>query len=286
MNKLGVHTFVVAPEWRNHVMESVLPRLHEFGVRLIEIPLLRPEELDAERARALAEQHGMELVCSLGLPARLNIVDRPDEALDFLRKAFTVTARTGSSRLSGVPYGTLGHTSGKAPTEKELDAVTRHLDRAARAAKLKGVSLGIEPCNRYETHLMNTAMDARRIIEAIGADNVFIHLDTYHMNIEEESFAAGFRAAGPFLDYVHLSESNRGVPGKGTIAWPEVMSALAGVGYGGPVVLESFNYLHPDIAAGLAVWRPVADHPDSVISLGLPYLAKAAIDAGLRLSPG
>ena len=283
MNTLGVHTFAVASEWRTDVMTEVLPRLRDLGVRLVEVPLLRPDELDAEAARSLADRHGIELVCSLGLPARLNIVERPDEAADFLAGALTVTARAGARSLSGVPYGTLGYVSGKPPTETELTAVTRLLERVARIAKERGLSVGVEPCNRYETHLINRAVDARKILEKIGADNLFIHLDTYHMNIEEESFEAGFAAAGAWLGYVHVSESHRGVPGRGTIDWAKVMGALARLNYDGPLVLESFNHLHPDIASGLAVWRPVSDDPDSVLAFGVPYLKQAAAGAGLKL---
>ena len=283
MNAFGVHTFAVASEWRNDVMTEVLPRLRDLGVRLVEVPLLRPDELDAEAARELAARHGIELVCSLGLPARLDIVKRPDEAADFLAGALAVTARAGAQSLSGVPYGTLGYVSGKPPTETERSAVSRLLARVAGTAKERGLSVGIEPCNRYETHLINRAIDARKVLEGIGADNLFIHLDTYHMNIEEESFDAGFATAGRWLGYVHVSESNRGVPGRGTIDWGKVMAALARVSYQGPLVLESFNHLHPDIASGLAVWRPVTDDPDSVLSVGVPYLRQAAIAAGLKL---
>jgi D-psicose/D-tagatose/L-ribulose 3-epimerase len=283
MNTLGVHTFAVASEWQTDVMTEVLPRLRDLGVRLVEVPLLRPDELDAEAARSLAGRHGIELVCSLGLPARLDIVRRPDEAADFLAGALTVTARAGARSLSGVPYGTLGYVSGKPPTETELTAVTRLLERVARIAKERGLSVGVEPCNRYETHLINRAVDARKILEKIGADNLFIHLDTYHMNIEEESFEAGFAAAGTWLGYVHVSESHRGVPGRGMIDWAKVMGALARLNYDGPLVLESFNHLHPDIASGLAVWRPVTDDPDSVLSFGVPYLKQAAAKAGLKL---
>jgi len=257
-------------------------------------PVVRRQRCDRKRTRvndeldvvALRQAPGggrIELVCSLGLPGRLDIVERPEEAAEFLEGALEVTARAGASSLSGVLYGTLGRTSGKPRSEAETSAMLRLLRRAAHVAKAHGVSIGIEPCNRYETHLLNRAKDAREVVERIGVDNLFIHLDTYHMNIEEESFTAGFEAAGPLLGYVHLSESNRGVPGRGTIDWQQVMASLARLGYGGPLVLESFNHLHPDIARGLAVWRPVADDPDHVLAKGVPYLRKAAMDAGLRL---
>ncbi|MEO1249638.1 MAG: sugar phosphate isomerase/epimerase family protein, partial [Pseudomonadota bacterium] len=276
MVDLGVHTFAFAQEWQPATARDVLPGLLRHGVKLIEIPLLRPAEIDVAGTRTLGEEFGIKFACSLGLPADFDIVERPDQALDFLEVALDVTAALGAPYLSGVTYGTIGKTSGQPPTEREKQAVTALLASAGAAAKQRNLRLGVEPCNRYETHLMNTAEDAVRFIEAAGTDNVFIHLDTYHMNIEEAGMAAGFRAAGRHLGYVHLSESNRGVPGTGTIDWRDAMAGLKAIDYDGAVVLESFNHMHPDIASGLAVWKPAASaactrngSPLSVTSPGL-----------------
>lgn len=283
MGVLGVHTFVFAEEWRPQSARAALPRLKEHGVKLVEIPLLRPDEIDVDGTRAVMAEFAIDISCSLGLPGRLDIISRLDEAIAFLEGALDVTARVGAPYLSGVPYGTLGYVSGRPRTRQEEDAVVRVVERAAKAAKARGLGLGIEPCNRYETHLMNTAADAVAVIERSGADNVFVHLDTYHMNIEEAGMAKGFATAGPLLGYVHVSESNRGVPGTGTIDWADVMEGLAAIDYAGPVVLESFNHVHPDIASGLAVWKPVAAKPDDVIDKGLPFLREAARAAGYSL---
>lgn len=276
MVELGVHTFAFAQEWQPETARAMLPRLVEHGVKLIEIPLLRPTEIDIAGTRAVGREFGIKFTCSLGLPDHFDIVERPDEVIAFLETALDVTQSLEAKCLSGVTYGTIGKVTGQPPTQKEKDAVTAIIGRAGAAAKRRDLFLGVEPCNRYETHLMNTAQDAVDYIEASGADNVFIHLDTYHMNIEEAGMAAGFIAAGPMLGYVHLSESNRGVPGTGTIDWMDAMQGLSGAGYEGPAVLESFNHMHPDIASGLAVWKPVAENPDDVIEIGLPFLIDAA----------
>jgi D-psicose/D-tagatose/L-ribulose 3-epimerase len=283
MNVFGLHTFAIAPVWDLARIEPQMDRLKTLGIGLLEIPLLRPEEIDTKRTQAFAERHGVELIPSLGLPRALDVVDRPDEALDFLEPAFKVCNEVGAEALGGVTYGTIGKTSGRAPTAKEIDGMCRFLARAAKAAKVHGLKLGIEPCNRYETHLINRGIDAARIIERVGADNIFIHLDTYHMNIEEESFAAGFAAAAPFLGYVHVSEANRGVPGRGMLNWAACMKAIADIGYKGAITLESMNHVDVDIAGGLAVWRPVAETPGDVIEVGLPFLRDAARQAGLTL---
>lgn len=285
MNTLGLHTFAIAPVWDIDRIEAEMDRIAAHGVGLFEIPLLRPEEIDVDATVAFRRRHDVELVCSLGLPASLDVAERPDEALAFLKPAFEVSRAVGSAVLSGVTYGTIGRTTGAAPTDRELDGLCRFLAMAAGEAVSFGLRLGIEPCNRYETHLMNRGIDAARIVERVGADNLFIHLDTYHMNIEEESFEAGFRAAAPYLGYVHVSEADRGVPGRGMIDWDAAFQALVAIGYGGPLTLESMNHVDRDIAGGLAIWRPVAEDPDDVIDAGLPFLREAAASAGLKLGP-
>jgi len=282
-NTLGLHTFAIAPVWDLARIEPQVDRLKEYGVGLFEIPLLRPQEIDTKRTRAFASRYGVDLVPSLGLPPHLDVIANPSDGLDFLAPAFRVCAEVGSFGLGGVTYGSIGKTSGRAATQKEIDGISRFLDRAAKDARAYGLKLGIEPCNRYETHLVNRGIDAARIIERIGADNIFIHLDTYHMHIEEESFAAGFAAAAPYLGYVHVSEANRGVPGSGMLNWPAAFKAIAEIGYRGPITLESMNHVDADIAGGLAVWRPVAERPDDVIEIGLPFLRDTARANGVDL---
>lgn len=282
-NTFGLHTFAIAPVWDLARIEPQMDRLKEYGIGLLEIPLLRPEEIDTRRTRAFASHYGVEVVPSLGLPRWLDVVENPQEGLDFLEPAFRVCAEVGAFGLGGVTYGTIGKTTGRAPTRQEIDGVCRFLERAAKLARTHGLKLGIEPCNRYETHLINTGRDAARIIERVGADNIFIHLDTYHMHIEEESFAAGFEAAAPYLGYVHVSEANRGVPGRGMLNWGACFKALADIGFKGAITLESMNHVDVDIAGGLAVWRPVAERPDDVIEVGLPFLRDEARKAGVSL---
>ena len=165
----------------------------------------------------MLRDHGLAPTCSLGLPLEITAPLHPHEAQAFLLRALEVAHALGSKTLSGVTYATIGYTSGVPPTEPEYDAIARALRPVARRAGELGMTLGLEPCNRYETHLLNTAEQAVRLIERIGEPALMIHLDTYHMNIEEKGFAAGIRKAGPHLRYIHLSESDRGVPGTGTV---------------------------------------------------------------------
>ncbi len=280
MAQLGLHTFAAAPKWSVAEMRRLLPKLQAHKVRVLEIPLLDPAEIDVPATRAFCEETGIAPVCSLGIPPEIDVIADPDAGLAFLEPAFEVASGVGAFALAGVTYGTIGKISGAPRTQAEFDGTARFIARAAGRAWAHGLKLGIEPCNRYETHIMNSGADGRAYCEAAGAENVFIHLDTYHMNIEEVSFAQGFKACGPFLGYVHLSESNRGAPGAGTIDWGAVYRTLAEIGFSGITTLESMNHVHPAIASALAIWHPVAANPDDVIDLGLPYLHAQAEAAG------
>lgn len=284
MPRLGLHGLAFTPLWNPDEADRLLPPITAHGVTVIETPLLDPRNYDSLGTRRAAERNGVEIVCSLGLPDEMDVMTRGGEVADYLGFALRVARDAGAGALSGVTYGTIGKRSGKPVTGAELDAIARLIDRVSKTARDLNMRLGIEPCNRYETHLLNTARQSAELIERVGADNVFIHLDTYHMNIEEVSMAEGFADAGEHLGYVHLSESNRGVPGRGTLDWHGTFEGLKAVDYDGIMTLESFVYLAPEIASGLAVWRPVAKRPEDVIEVGLPFLVEAAREAGLSLS--
>ena len=133
-----------------------LPWLKEHGVDLMEVPLLRPEEIDIAGTRAVAREFDIQLSCSLGLPASIDSTGDPVAAIAFLTRALEVTAGIEAMALTGVTYSTIGRTSGAPPTARERDAVARVVEGGARAARARGLKLGVEPCNRYETHLVNT----------------------------------------------------------------------------------------------------------------------------------
>ena len=283
MPRLGGHTFIWAPEWTLPAAEKIFRVAAEAKLDLVEIPLLRPAEIDIEGTQRLVQEHGVQVTCSLGLPAQASLPEHPREARAFLTKALEVAARLGSNCLTGVTYTTIGKLSGAPPTADEYDAIAGALRPVAEHAAKLGLGLGLEPCNRYETHLLNTGEQCLRLIEQIGADNLFVHFDTYHMNIEERSFAEAIAAAGKRCRYIHLSESGRGIPGEGTVDWNGVFAGLAGAGFDGDMVLEAFMVIHPDIARALAVWRPVAPSSEAVVETGFAFLRDCAALHGFEL---
>lgn len=276
MEGFGVHTSMWTMHWDRAGAEKTIPAAAAYKMDFIEIALLNTAIVDAPHTRALLERHQMRAVASLGLPQQCWASVNPDGAIEHLTRSLDKAAEMGCEALSGVTYGGIGERTGLPPTEEEYDNIARALSAAARHAKRLGLAFGIEPVNRYENHLINTGWQARDMIEKVGADNIFIHLDTYHMNIEEKGAANGILDARDHLRYIHLSESDRGTPGEGTCDWDEVFAALSAIGFKGGLAMESFINMPPEVGYGLAVWRPVAENFQAVMDKGLPFLRNKA----------
>lgn len=281
MQGFGIHSSIWTMRWTPEAAEQAVGEAVRNGFDFVEVALLDPAIVDAAHSAKLFETSGVKAVCSLGLPEACWPSRDPQPGIDFLRIALEKTAAMGAQALTGVTYGGIGERSGAPPTERELDNVARCLEATAKHAKSLGIAFGIEPVNRYETHLINTGWQAVEMLDRVGADNLFIHLDTYHMNIEEKGAANGILAARDHLRYIHLSESDRGVPGKGTCDWDEIYATLAAIDFKGGLAMESFMNMPPEIAFGLSVWRPVADSTEEVIGEGLPFLRGKARQYGL-----
>ncbi len=281
MKGFGVHTSMWTMAWDHAGAERAVAAAVDHGMDFIEIALLSPASVDTAHSRRLLEAHAMPAVCSLGLPEGVRASSNPEGAMDFLRLALDQTAALGGLALTGVTYGGIGERTGQPPTEAERDNVARVLAFAAGHARKLGLEFGIEPVNRYENHILNTAQQAVEMIERCGADNIFVHLDTYHMNIEERGIGLGILTCKDHLRYIHLSESDRGTPGSGTVRWDEIFLGLKAVGFSGGLAMESFIDMPPEVAYGLAVWRPVAESRDVVLGEGLPFLRAKARQYGV-----
>jgi len=261
-NPLGVHTLVWTGDWTVENAEAAAAHSREAGFDLVEMSLHAPESVDVPRTKEILAAHELKVACSRGLPFDCDVSsDDPatvDRGLSLLRQAVRLTHDLGGDYFGGVLYGALGKYERQPTVAGRANAVGAVRELAADAAEL-GVTLGLEIVNRYENNLVNTAQQCLGLIDEIGADNVVVHLDTYHMNIEEQDFVRPVRACADRLGYVHVGESNRGYLGSGTIDFPAFFHALADIGYTGPITFESFSsaVVAPGLSNQLAVWRDV-----------------------------
>jgi D-psicose/D-tagatose/L-ribulose 3-epimerase len=264
MNPLGVHALVWVGGWSEADARRAVAATAAAGFDLLEIPVLEPATVDAGLTRKLLDEYGLKAACSLGLSFDADISSPdPDVARrgrELLAAALGVTRDLGASHLTGVLYSALGKYPGPATPTGRAHCV-ESLGWLAERAAADGITLGVEVVNRYESNLLNTAEQALTLLDEVGAPNLVVHLDTYHMNIEEQDFATPVQRCGPRLGYVHVGESNRGYLGTGTIDFGQFFAALRGSGYQGIVTFESFSsaVVSPTLSNTLAVWRNLWD---------------------------
>ena len=289
MNPLGVHALVWVAGWSPEEAEYAAASTAAAGFDLLEIPLLDPATVDGPATAALLERHHLRGACSLGLSFETDISSEETAKVaageKLLHAALEVTDALGSPYLTGVIFSAMGKYT-RPPTAAGAANSATVLRGLATAAAGRGITLGLEAVNRYETNLVNTVADALRHIEAIGEDNVVVHLDVYHANIEEGDLGRPVRLAGDRLGYVHVGESHRGYLGSGTIDFAAFFRALVTARYGGPITFESFSsaVVSAEFAAALGVWRnlwedsaDLAGHARSFISDQITAARRLAI---------
>ena len=285
MVKLGAHAFVWIGEWTTESGNAAIREAAKTGFDFIEIPLLKPAEFDVASHRATLAEAGIGAVCSLSLPADAHMPAQPERAKAFLSDVLDALEALGSTYLTGCTAYSLGTLTGAPPTAEERQIVVETLGDVVQDAARRGITVGLEACNRYETYLYNTLSDTRDTVLAIGsetgADKLKLHADTYHMNIEEEGFYAPLVVNADVLDYVHMSESHRGLVGSGTVNWDEVWRGLKDANFSGSLVLESFAAINPDLQAATCLWRPTNEPPEVLAREGLAFLKKGAAAHGL-----
>ncbi|RCV47878.1 sugar phosphate isomerase/epimerase family protein [Marinitenerispora sediminis] len=259
-NPLGVHALVWVGDWSPESARYAVEQTAAAGFDLIEIPLLDPSAVDPELTRKLLDRHGLAAGTSLGLSADTDVSSTDPDVVArgrrVLADALAVTRDIGSGYFGGVIFSALRKYGAPLEERGRANAVET-IAWLAERAKASGITIGLEIVNRYETNVLNTTEQALAFRAEVGADNVVLHLDTYHMNIEEPDFAEPVRQAGGHLGYVHVGESHRGYLGQGTIDFPAFFAALTAAGYTGPITFESFSsaVVHPSLSNDLAVWR-------------------------------
>ncbi len=219
-----------------------------------------PDDIDGPAVRKLLQRHELAATASLGLGAGNDLSSEDAEVSAagerLLGTCLEVLSDLGATDLVGVIYCAMRKYSQPASVLNRSRS-TEAIGRLAERGRQLGVRLGIEVVNRYESNLVNTSRQGVEYVEQVGDDQVYVHLDTYHMNIEEPDMFTPVLTAGPKLGYVHIGESHRGYLGSGTVDFDSFFRALAHIGYDGPIVFESFSsaVVHKDFSTMLGIWR-------------------------------
>ncbi len=245
----------ITPLWSPQAGKYAIEKTAAAGFDLIEILLPVTMDFNAGEVKKQLNDHNLEAVCSLNLPKEAHIASYPEVAEKLMKKAVDKTSELETDFLGGVLHGGIGVFSGSPLTETETETIVEVWAAVADYAKEKGINIGIEPINRYETYVCNTAENVLDMISKTGKDNLFLHLDTFHMNMEENNFYDPVILAGNRLKHIHITESHRGMLGEGTINWQELFTALREIDFQGNLVLENFSSSVPGMQEMVSLWQ-------------------------------
>jgi len=259
-NKLGVHAFVWAADWTRDDATRAIALTRETGYDLLEVSALDLGIIDVAHTRRELEQHGLSATISFGLDASCDISSTDPERIRagerFLMDAVSVGRDMGATHLCGILYSAFQKYA-VPPTADGVKNSVEVMRRVGEKAAESNIILGMEVVNRYETNMLNTAAQGVEYCRRVGLPNVRVHLDVYHMNIEESDPARAIRETGEYLGYFHTGENHRGYMGSGQLDYQRIFRALIENGYAGPITFESFSsrVVGQPLEGILGIWR-------------------------------
>lgn len=258
--KFGVHSLVFSDRWDEETAPAICRMAAGVGYELIEVLMFDPATLDRVATRRAIAETGLGLRLGMALGADADISsDDPDTARrgeETVALALEIAAELGAPAVSGITYAAFNSYS--APqSESQVERVAASLSRLDGRARELGVGLGVEPVNRYESYMVNTLDQAAALIGRAGGRNMFVHMDTFHMNIEEPDIAAAIGRNAALLGYAHVADSHRGALGTGNFDLGAYFRALAAAGYRGDLTFEGFSshVLGPGLVGSVRLWR-------------------------------
>lgn len=260
MNKLGVHSFVWTAGTSNADAERAIGLTAKAGFDLLEVAGMNLAAIDVAFVRQTLERHTIGATMSFGLDADHDISSNDDARINAgrqrLLEGVAVARDIGATHVCGILYGAF-RKHDQPPTTKGVARSVEVVRHVGEVAAQSGITLGMEVVNRYESNILNTAAQAVEFVKRVDLPNVLVHLDCYHMNIEEADVAEAIRATGKYLGYFHTGDSHRGYLGSGSINFSRIFRALVAIDYQGPVTFESFSsrVVGQPLEGILGIWR-------------------------------
>lgn len=249
--------------------DPYIDKMAKLGFDILEISCAGLKDMPEDKIKALkehADEKGIALTGGYGPKASESLASEDpavvENGIRFWSETFPVLEKLGITTVGGGLYGYWPADYTK-PFDKEadLDRSIKNMKKVADIAADYGITtLGMEVLNRHEGYMINSAKECVAYCEAVDKPNVKVHLDTYHMLLEEDSFTDAILTAGSRLGHVHVGENNRKLPGQGHIIdWNEIGEALRKVNYQGAVVMEPFVIHGGEVGRDIRLWRDLFD---------------------------
>ncbi len=277
--RLGINTFLFTSPFTNK-STSLFPKFKKWGFETVEIPVEDPSHIDPAHVKAQLDKHGLVCgsVCACMGPDRdlRGNAEQQQTGLDYMLKLIDQMVVLDCPNLIGPVYSAVGRADAVPANEQKQQwkTVVKNLKTLCKYAEKQGRQVCLEPLNRFETDFINTCDQALKMVRDVGSPALKLHLDTFHMNIEQKNQGAAIRKAGKLLGHFHACGSDRGTPGNDHIDWKPIVAALKQVNYDGDVVIESFTTDVKVIARAAAIWRRIEPTRNEIATKGLANLKR------------
>lgn len=275
--KFGVSTWLWTSPFKTDTV-SLFAKISEMGYDIVEIPVEDPSLIDVKAVKAALKEFGLRAeICGAFGPTRDLTHDDPafhKTSFEYIESSMEIGYELGSSIFAGPMYSAVGKARLVSPEQKkkEWDRAATNLYKVGEMAAQRGLQLGIEPLNRFESDLINTAEDVVALIKDINHPSAKMMLDGFHMNIEERNIEEAIKLAGDKLVHIQVSENYRGTPGTGQARWEDFRKGLEAINYQGAVCIESFTPQVKELAGLVCIWKPLAASQDEFAEQGLKFL--------------
>lgn len=257
---------------------GLFPKIKALGYDAVEIPVEYPDMIDGLKVRnALMEEGLQAVVCGAFGPTRDLTNEDPDvhkHCFDYISKCFSLCHSWNAGFFAGPMYSSVGKARMMPPEQRKIewDRAVTNLYKVCQLAQEAGLVIALEPLNRFESDLVNTAADVMRLVHDINHPAAKVMLDGFHMSIEEKNFEEAITAVGDKLIHMQVSENYRGIPGTGQTPWPSLRKGLENINYRGTVSIESFTPEIRELAGAVCIWKNLADSQDEFAKEGLAFL--------------
>jgi D-psicose/D-tagatose/L-ribulose 3-epimerase len=268
--------------WTSHATEQhypLFPKLKKAGYDGVEIPILEGSPEYYGKMLPVVKDAGLEVVVATNMPGvQYNPVSAKkaerDKSLDFMKLVIDCTQALESDLLVGPWFQPVGLFTGTGPTDEEKARAADHARASARYAAKAGITLAVEFLNRFEAYVLTTMDGVAEHVRAVAEPNYKAMFDTFHANIEEADPVASILAHRKIITHVHVSENNRGVPGRGHNNWPGIFKALRSTGYDGRLTVEAFGRFLPAFAAATKIWRDMYESPEALYTEAAAFIRR------------
>lgn len=276
--KFGVSTWLWTSPFTTASIDVLFPKIASMGFDVVEIAVEDPALIDIKRVKEGLHRYNLKAgICGAFGPSRdLTHEDKSvhQNCLSYIEACLDICRELDAPFFGGPMYSAVGKARMLPPDlrKAEWELAVKNLRIACAMASERGLQIALEPLNRFESDLVNTTEDVRRLVRDIDHPAAKIMLDGFHMNIEERDVEQAIISAGSDLVHLQVAENYRGTPGTGQTRWDAYKRGLEAIAYNGTVTIESFTPDNKELAGAVCFWHPMADSQDGFASEGLRFL--------------